>query len=383
MAQLDAGIGGGKLPVDGSLFLVALGFETPDGQIKLGRVANALFKWTTGQDAEFDFSHVQPGSMLRGVVKAQPRQNMPGQGRLKGLVQGCGTVRIEIVQNQVNTARAGILCVDQPTYGVGKILGSSLGCSLDMPPASQRFKEHEQIARAVALIFEILLSKLSWCGRCGGTHLLDELFTGLIKADHWFIGVVRLFVHVQHLFHVGHKGRVGAGNTPFLHLPGFDVIFFIVWRTVSCEMLSTTPSSTNLSASKRILQRAWLSGRSLQARATKWASPRPSNLRRCPGRASSLSAFSRPPSTKRRRVRSTVERLQSRACMISSSRRSSAAFTRICARFILRADTLPARVSRSSSICSWSVKSTLYSLAGISGTPIFPEYAPFYPSNPP
>ena len=87
MAQLDAGIGGGKLPVYRSLFLVALGFKTPNRQIKLRRVANALFEGATGQDTQFDFSHVEPGAMLGCVVKAQPRQNMPGQSRLKGLVQ--------------------------------------------------------------------------------------------------------------------------------------------------------------------------------------------------------------------------------------------------------------------------------------------------------
>ncbi len=35
MAQLDTGIGGGKVPVDGGLFLVALGFKAPNSQVKL------------------------------------------------------------------------------------------------------------------------------------------------------------------------------------------------------------------------------------------------------------------------------------------------------------------------------------------------------------
>ena len=50
MAQLDAGIGGGKVPVKGSLFLVALGFKAPNSQIELSGIGNALVEGTTRQD---------------------------------------------------------------------------------------------------------------------------------------------------------------------------------------------------------------------------------------------------------------------------------------------------------------------------------------------
>ena len=47
MIQLDAGIGGRKLPVNGRLFLVALGFKAPNSQIELSRVGNALVERPT------------------------------------------------------------------------------------------------------------------------------------------------------------------------------------------------------------------------------------------------------------------------------------------------------------------------------------------------
>ena len=118
MAQLDAGIGGSKSPVDGGLFLVALGFKTPDSQIERGRVAKALFERTTGQDAQFNFSHVEPRALLGSGVKAQPSKHRPGQGRLNGLVQRGGTGGLAIIQDQVNAARLGILGVHQPRWDV-------------------------------------------------------------------------------------------------------------------------------------------------------------------------------------------------------------------------------------------------------------------------
>jgi len=150
-----------------------------------------------------------------------------------------------------------------------------------------------------------------------------------------------------------YKGGLGAWDTPFLHLPGFDLIFFNVWRTVSCETLSTTSSATNFSANTRILQWACPSGQSLHARAMRCASARPSSRRFWPGRASSVSAPLNPRSTKRWRVRSTVVRAVSNALAMSSSVHPSLAFNRICARFIFRAEISPLCV-----ICSNSVRST-------------------------
>src|SRR5258707_1223970 len=157
MAQFDAGIGGGKVPVNRSLFFVALGFKAPNSQIELGGIGNALVEGTTRQDTQFNFSHVEPRARVGGVVKAQARENAAGLLRRKGLIQRSGGVRIEIVQDQMNTAHIGLYGFDQPVYGVGKILGSTLLGRVDMSPGGQWLKEQEQIARAVALILEILL----------------------------------------------------------------------------------------------------------------------------------------------------------------------------------------------------------------------------------
>jgi len=67
-------------------------------------------------------------------------------------------------------------------------------------------------------------------------------------------------------------------NAPALPEPGFQLVFFIVRRTASYEMSSTTPNATNRSASNRKVQRDRPSGGSLHASVIKRASPFPSSV---------------------------------------------------------------------------------------------------------
>jgi hypothetical protein len=120
-------------------------------------------------------------------------------------------------------------------------------------------------------------------------------------------------------------------------------------------MLSTIPSSTSWSASTRKAQCSYPSGTGVQVIAIRWASPRPSNFRLCPGRGSSCSAFSKPPVTYRLRMRSTHGRLTFKAAIICGSVNPSLAFNNIIARLNSRAFALPFRVRSSNCNCSFSL----------------------------
>jgi hypothetical protein len=107
-----------------------------------------------------------------------------------------------------------------------------------------------------------------------------------------------------------------------------------------------------------MLQRFLPSGGSEQAKATTYASCLPVSLRLPPGRSDSLRACSNPPSTKRLRVRSTVEGLVCSALAMFLSVRSSSAKSRMWARFIFLARTSPLPTSFKSSDFSSFVRST-------------------------
>src|SRR3990172_3863656 len=225
---------------------------------------------------------------------------------------------------------------------------------LDVTPAHEWLKEQEQVARSVALVLIIVASHPPRAGRQCGSSFGDQLFATLIEAHFRTFRVIGHRVQVKDMFHTGHKFSAGSGDTPGFVLPGFQDIFFNVCRTASCEMLSTIPNSTSLSASSRKAQWSWSFGGSLHVSATRYASACPSSLRFAPGRGSSFKALSRPPSTNRRRVSSTIGRLTLTAVMISASFKPSSALSSTWAHFILRARTCPLLVRLTSSCRSVS-----------------------------
>src|SRR5262245_49870803 len=265
---------------------------------------------------------------------------------------------VEIVTNQIDPLGIRIADIHQPPHLMRKVLGRAPVGDFDMPPIRQRLTEQEQVACPVALILIIHPPNLTGLGR--KLALFYQLLAAFIKAHCRMVGIIGLFVHIQNMLHCSHKIGTGTRQTPQLFLPGLHPIFLSVWRTASWEMLSTTPNSTRRSASSRSAQCAWSSGGELTLKAIKCASPRPSNLRLAPGRGSSFRALGTPPSTKRLRVRSTVDRLVSSAATICSSVHPSSAFNRMRARVTLRVETLPLRVSSSTCSRSSVVRSTIY-----------------------
>src|SRR5205823_5025373 len=95
-------------------------------------------------------------------------------------------------------------------------------------------------------------------------------------------GVVGPGIDVQHILHRRHEAGVGLGRQhPLLLQPRLDLVFFSVRQTVAGSIAPTTSSSTSLSASSFMVQRAWPSGGGPQATAASRASWAPSSLRYC------------------------------------------------------------------------------------------------------
>src|SRR6266849_6571992 len=200
----------------------------------------------------------------------------------------------------------------------------------------------------MTFVFEVVARRLAWRHGHWGARFTDQLHAGFVQAHLWPVRVVRSGVHIEHVFHVVDElpARCLWQTVLFLQ-PRFELVFFSVWRTVSCEMASTISSSTTLSASRRSDQRARPFGAGLQARVTRCASCTPSSLRGCSWREGrGRSAASKPSSTHRVRTRSTVERLTSKASAIASSLKRgpatpSSALSRIRACVSVRAAAFP------------------------------------------
>lgn len=87
MAEFDAGIVGGEVPLD--LALVGIGLLLPGSEFGIERleVFDAPVQTLTGQHGEPDLGDVEPRAVFGGVVNLEPLRERERLGRLEGLVE--------------------------------------------------------------------------------------------------------------------------------------------------------------------------------------------------------------------------------------------------------------------------------------------------------
>ena len=115
----------------------------------------------------------------------------------------------------------------------------------------------------------------------------------IVEADLRPAWIVGPGVDIQNVFHAPDKVGTYGWNAPLLPHSKRKPLFFTSCRTVSCEMRSTTFSSTNRSAKSCNVHRFRPSGGLLWARVSRTASPFSSSFFCRPSRGRSLRAPSR------------------------------------------------------------------------------------------
>ena len=94
-----------------------------------------------------------------------------------------------------------------------------------------------------------------------------------LETDYWKTRVVGPLVDGQPVLHAGQKGGIHFAQVPVLLVLVLALVFCSTWLMVSCEMVSTRPNPTALSASSRRVQRRWPVGAGGQARALRRRGP--------------------------------------------------------------------------------------------------------------
>src|SRR5262245_22107965 len=82
-------------------------------------------------------------------------------------------------------------------------------CDLDVAPAFERSKHHEEIGGAIALILIIETGRASCFHRDRHARFGNELLRGLVEANQRTIAVAWPRVDGQHVFHSGYERAVG------------------------------------------------------------------------------------------------------------------------------------------------------------------------------
>src|SRR5215210_2210887 len=320
MLELDASIGAGEAPGYGAFGSVALGFPRayfPGESFTLG---DALIQTLASQHRELYLGHVQPRAVLWGVVDLQLTGDASGLGGDERLIQGGGSVGVEVVHYQNDSLGGWVVDVDQILYAIRPVdLRPPFG-NANVAPTGQGLTDDEEVGRPLSLVLVVVAGYPSRTGGKRLPHLTHKLLALLVQAHLRETLIVGASVDLQNILHAPNElGVLFGWDGPLPAQPGLEGAFLRVRLSNSREMGSSCAHSrpTKRSARRRRLQRSLPSGGLEQASAIRCASWEPSSfLGFVLTGLRWTSAASRPSSTNRSRTRRTVERLISRASAI-------------------------------------------------------------------
>src|SRR5215468_2308496 len=253
-----------------------------------------------------DVGQIEPAAVFWSVVPFEALDQAPGFDGRKGFVECSLAVDAEIVLDQNDGLGVREVDVGQVFQDASVIHGGMAICDLDVAPAFERSKHHEEIGGAIALVLVIETGRASRFHRGRHARFGNELLRGLVEANQRTIAVAWPRVDGQHVFHSGYERAVGRRrDDPVLAAMGLKSVFLSARPIVLSLARSTMPSSTTLFSNNRKVQRARPLGGLEQAKAISLASFSPSKIRATAGvaRGLRLNTASKPSSTSCLRTR--------------------------------------------------------------------------------
>lgn len=187
------------------------------------RLKKGLGQALSRKNTDFNFSHIQPGSVNGCMMDFQTLCDLPSYVRLKGFIQRRNGMDIQIIHDQHNFFTVVIMDFCQLTQEMGKIHGCPGVSQFHHSLAGQRFKRNEQVSHTVAAVFIIL--PLWTSGLRRNPPLLNELPIRLIQADHRAQRIIRTLIYIQNVLHPRYKLRPWFWDAPFLLLPRLKFVF--------------------------------------------------------------------------------------------------------------------------------------------------------------
>jgi hypothetical protein len=117
-------------------------------------------------------------------MKLQALNNAVRFRRGEGFIQSAGGMGRKIVHHDADLLCVRIVNIGQTAHADSEILRRSPICHLHMAPGSMRIKKHEQIGRAITMVFIIVALGLARFGWDWLTYLADQLRRAFLEAHH-------------------------------------------------------------------------------------------------------------------------------------------------------------------------------------------------------
>src|SRR5882724_36116 len=213
---------------------------------------------------------------------------------------------VEIILDQKDCPGVREVDIGQIFQDVSVIHGGMAICDLDMAPAFERSKHHEEVGGAVALVLVVEPRRTSRFHRDRHARFGNQLLGCLVQANQRAMGIAWPHINGQHVFHRRYERAVGLGrDDPLLPAMGLENVFLSVRPIVLSLARSTMLSSTTLFSNRRKVQRTRPLGGLEQAKAISLASFSPSKIKGTAGvaRCLRLNTASKPSSTSCLRTR--------------------------------------------------------------------------------
>ena len=130
------------------------GLAFQGGQVSDPTATEAL----PGKEADFDFRLVQPTAVFGRVVKLQSPAQFTTFLRSEGVAERLAAVNVEVVEDQMNRARAGIVPGQGPN-DLGEFPPRSVGGGPGEVPSGLRLHRAENIRCPTALVLAVPLGR--------------------------------------------------------------------------------------------------------------------------------------------------------------------------------------------------------------------------------
>jgi len=138
LAQFDPGVVSGELPVYRSVDRISMVLPRSDLRTESRCVMDTSIQTLSFEDNDLNFSHIQPASSLRSVVKFEPIKIGSCLVWREKLVKPSWLVRIELIHHNPDAVRIRVVNICEFDHPVNPLFDSPFFTNLDVHPTCQR-----------------------------------------------------------------------------------------------------------------------------------------------------------------------------------------------------------------------------------------------------
>ncbi len=277
-------------PLDASLLGVAAPLPGIDFRDESGLVWKSSIEALAIQDADLDFSHVEPTGVLRGVVEDDPMQKCLSLFDAEDFFEALAKVGIKVVHDPVDTV-SGVIHLFEQVANEGNEIGfGAMRGHPDGAASALGLHGHKQIAGASADLLIILSQRPAGFDRQGQARVFEQLFALFVQTHNGLLGLEGASIEIKQVVHPLPILFRYLADTPHQLAPRLEAVFFSSRRIVS-RLIGALPACARAACSSNLsVHRVAPTGGSEQAKAEMCASKFVSYRRGLPGRATSSSA---------------------------------------------------------------------------------------------